>query len=714
MPIPFDDILTQYSRSFEEVAAEVAAYNAKQLERVYEFGQEPNLATVSLWLENAMCGDLFVLVIDDDTSKDTELGGYIRNSADFFTRSKSGRGSHSYFGIRKDDKLWDSLNILCGGEAYISKGGLTANDSTKIDIFCDAPHFIYEKIGFYGKPLTDKTEVVAEILSRFDYKRTTDNKTHRSGKIQKSTSYSDYSVMAKEELEPFMETEQQALMPSALEGISSREHSVWYSIGCDLSIIFAEKPEVGLNVYIWWSYKDYQDKFDISQPIRSWDNICDTENLYLSSRWNELFGIKDEIEIALDALEALPKRERTAEVIAEEQEIAAGLFSNFPEYEAAAIEPQETYQNPDGSYTYDGLIIKLKEGSSKFILPQFCGIEETAYKVIERLAGEQHFKAYKTKMNFPSGKLDLLSYTERSRAGFDFRYHYKMPPILEKANAIAAFIEMAISHTESWDLKTNWSACLEVTANDRKAAVSLFVAYGWAKKYDKEFPREQNAFYIVERRNGARHYRIVEDSIERRFQNIEKRACSADILHIIGTHRLSRTVKNNQLQAILKPLLWVNKCKEFDGKEETVRLSLTAAAIEECDRRISEYINSLLNVVACTYEHISRIEIDKSDLEFEFAAPHEFTISMEDIEFTDYSRSDVAKRNQEDAAALAESRGKKMARVKFDLLEGDRWDGNELQVLGYTRQQIKNYCTYGWIKVIGKNGKTPIYERIIV
>jgi hypothetical protein len=55
-----------------------------------------------------------------------------------------------------------------------------------------------------------------------------------------------------------------------------------------------------------------------------------------------------------------------------------------------------------------------------------------------------------------------------------------------------------------------------------------------------------------------------------------------------------------------------------------------------------------------------------------------------------------------------------MARVKFDLLEGDRWDGNELQVLGYTRQQIKNYCTYSWIRVIGKNGKTPIYERVIV
>ena len=384
------------------------------------------------------------------------------------------------------------------------------------------------------------------------------------------------------------------------------------------------------------------------------------------------------------------------------------------EHEAAAIEPQEEYHNPDGSYTYDGLIVKLQENSSNFILPQFCDIEETAYKVIERLAGETQFKAYKVKMNFPSGKLDLLSYSERIRAGFDFRYHYKMTPILENANAIAAFIEMAISRTENRELKTNWNACLEVTANDRKAAASLFVGYGWAKKYSKDFPREENAFYIVERRNGTRHYRIIEDSIERRFQNIEKRACSADILHIIGTHRLSRTVKNNQLQAILKPLLWVNKCKEFDGKEETVRLSLTAAAIEECDRRISEYINSLLNVVACTYEHISRIEIDKSDLEFEFAAPHEFTISMEDIEFTDYSRSDVAKRNQEDAAALAESRGKKMARVKFDLLEGDRWDGNELQVLGYTRQQIKNYCTYSWIRVIGKNGKTPIYERVIV
>ena len=73
MPIPFDDILAKYSRPYEEVAAEVAAYNAKQLEKVYNFGQEPKQATVSLWLENAMCGDLFVLVIDDDTGKDTIL-----------------------------------------------------------------------------------------------------------------------------------------------------------------------------------------------------------------------------------------------------------------------------------------------------------------------------------------------------------------------------------------------------------------------------------------------------------------------------------------------------------------------------------------------------------------------------------------------------------------------------------------------------------------
>ena len=89
--------------------------------------------------------------------------------------------------------------------------------------------------------------------------------------------------------------------------------------------------------------------------IRSWDNICDLEGLYLSSRSNEIFGIKDEIEIAL---EALPKREKTAEELAQEEALAAGLF---PEYEPAAIELQEECHNPDGSYTYDGLIVKLQE-----------------------------------------------------------------------------------------------------------------------------------------------------------------------------------------------------------------------------------------------------------------------------------------------------------------------------------------------------------------
>lgn len=325
MPIPFDDILTKYSRSYEEVAAEVESYNTKQYAKVYEVGQEPQTATVSLWLKNAMCGDLYVLVIDDDTGEDTELGNYIRNSADYFTRSKSGVGSHSYFGIRKDDKLWDRLNILSGGESYISKTGLTAQDGTKIDVFCDSPRFIYERIGFYGKQLTDKTEVVAEILGRFTYKRTTENKTHRSGKIRKSTSYSSYSIMTKEELEPLMGSEQQKLALTALEDMNSREHSDWYSVGCDLSIIFADNPEAGLQVYIWWSHKDYQDKFSISQPIRTWENICDTEDICLSSRWDELFGIQSEIA----NIETLPERELTAEKIGELEEAARGICGDY-------------------------------------------------------------------------------------------------------------------------------------------------------------------------------------------------------------------------------------------------------------------------------------------------------------------------------------------------------------------------------------------------
>ena len=71
-----------------------------------------------------------------------------------------------------------------------------------------------------------------------------------------------------------------------------------------------------------------------------------------------------------------------------------------------------------------------------------------------------------------------------------------MPPILANAETIVDFINTAIKYTDNRQLKSNWNACLEATGTQEEAA-TLFVYYGWAARYEDEFPRIENAFYVV-------------------------------------------------------------------------------------------------------------------------------------------------------------------------------------------------------------------------
>ena len=61
-------------------------------------------------------------------------------------------------------------------------------------------------------------------------------------------------------------------------------------------------------------------------------------------------------------------------------------------------------------------------------------------------------------------------------------------------------------------------------------------------------------------------------------------------------------------------------------------MGLTKPALDECDLRIGSYIEALLDYNALDNislgEHIYRVELDKSDPGFAWAAPRSFDVSM--------------------------------------------------------------------------------------
>lgn len=125
---------------------------------------------VSLYLDNAMCGNLHIFVIDFD--RFDENSGFFRSAkslADKVTRSQGG-GYHMFYGIDKDvaTPLFDSINLLASGNAssYICHtGAVTLDGANKVDLFCDARHFIYEWEEWDNTAgLTDRTQSLFELL----------------------------------------------------------------------------------------------------------------------------------------------------------------------------------------------------------------------------------------------------------------------------------------------------------------------------------------------------------------------------------------------------------------------------------------------------------------------------------------------------------------------------------------------------------------------
>ena len=574
---------------------------------------------ISLWLDNAMFGNLHVFVIDfDEFDEESHFFKEAHRLADKVTRSQGG-GYHMFYGVdrKRAEPLFDSINLLTSENAkgFVCRPAKAKDKVNKVDLFCDVGHFIYEweewdnTIG-----LTDKTQELYQLIKEnFDLSRPMSSGKGERTNGKGGKSFAMLEELSEEELLQQMSAEQREVFADLIKTKSPHwKKNRWQTIGINIFHVFG--ADLGGKVFLHWSKPG--EKFRPRDCAEEWDYICEIgpgtelwDNHWVDIIRNTRNAIDfDEAEVkpAVQAPEPepqvpLPPEEDWPDMLEDET--------------AAAPLPNEQFQFGD-------LIVQLQEKSERFLLPDNGNKSVTAYDVIAHLSGSA-FKSYKKQVKPLNDKLQVLPYSERYRAIFYFRREYKMPPLLENGNEIVKFIQFALRYTTNIELSQNWQACLDVSNTEEEAA-ALLAYYGWASNLKKELPRTENAFYTVEAENGVRHYEIVPDDITLRFEAIQQEArINLGVSSAIRSTRLSHKEKYNRLQAILKPRLWWRN---------GVRMGLTKPALDECDLRIGSYIEALLDYNAIDSipleEHINRMELDKSDPGFAWAAPRSFDVSM--------------------------------------------------------------------------------------
>ena len=595
---------------------------------------------ISLWLDNAMFGNLHIFVIDfDEFDEESHFFKEAHRLADKVTRSQGG-GYHMFYGVdrKRAEPLFDSINLLTSENAkgFVCRPERANDKVNKVDLFCDVGHFIYEWEEWDNTVgLTDKTQELYQLIKENfslekskSYKQSSSGNTttqHRwatrkSGKKVASNSDAEYQgviIEGKTERELKSEmTDKQREIFEDLKNISANcNEGRWTSVAYDIWFAFQtdDGDELAAQVFLWWSKRGGK-KYEPFQCVRKWEFVneqCSCGQRTLSnSRWRAIMCRGEVVNEEETQQQADVPVDNPTLPLPLEDDTSVAL-----EDEAAAPLPNEQFQFGD-------LIVQLQENSDRFLLPDNGKKSVTAYDVIAHLSGSA-FKSYKKQVKPLNDKLQVLPYSERYRAIFYFRREYKIPPLLENGNEIVKFIQFALRYTTNIELSQNWQACLDVS-NTEKEAAALLAYYGWASNLKKELPRTENAFYTVEAENGVRHYEIVPDDITLRFEAIQQEArVNLGVPSAIRSTRLSRKEKYNRLQAILKPRLWWRN---------GVRMGLTKPALDECDLRIGSYIEALLDYNALDNislgEHIYRVELDKSDPGFAWAAPRSFDVSM--------------------------------------------------------------------------------------
>lgn len=247
---------------------------------------------VSLYLDNAMYGNLHVLVIDFD-SFDENSGFFTRAKelADKVTRSQGG-GYHMFYGIDKNTAtpLFDSINLLASGNAksfVSSTGNITLDGANKVDFFCDARHFIYEWEPWDNAAgLTDRTRGLYELIrDNFALKRPMDVGQHRT-RHRTASGAALRDELDELDLLPRMNAAQKEVFEHLKDISPDCTRGEWFSIGLDIWHVFGD--DLGGDVFRYWS--EPGESFNPQGCAVTWENIMERgPDTHLNSRqWDAI------------------------------------------------------------------------------------------------------------------------------------------------------------------------------------------------------------------------------------------------------------------------------------------------------------------------------------------------------------------------------------------------------------------------------------------
>ena len=183
-----------------------------------------------------------------------------------------------YYGIDKDvaTPLFDSINLLASGNAssYICHtGAVTLDGANKVDLFCDARHFIYEWEEWDNTVgLTDRTQSLFELLQdNFTFKRPMEAGQH--GTRRRAADSGAVVLDEKDELEllPRMNDAQREIFDDLKTISSDCTHGEWFSIGLNIWHVFGD--DLGGGVFRLWS--EPGQSFNPQGCSVTWENIME-------------------------------------------------------------------------------------------------------------------------------------------------------------------------------------------------------------------------------------------------------------------------------------------------------------------------------------------------------------------------------------------------------------------------------------------------------
>ncbi len=277
-----------YELSYEEARREYYRFWSSE-----NWEKSSKVLRISLWLDNAMFGNLHIFVIDyDEFDVESHFFKEAHRLADKVTRSQGG-GYHMFYGIdkKKAEPLFDSINLLASENAasFVCKTGAITRDGTnKVDLFCDTGHFIYEWEEWNNTiGLTDKTQELYQLIKEnFDLSRPMSSGKGKRTSGKGGKSYAMLEELSEGELLQQMSAEQREVFADLQTKSSDCSSSQWFSIGIDIYHVFG--AELGGKVFFLWSKPGHS--FQPQGCSLTWSNICDRgpDTELVNGRWADI------------------------------------------------------------------------------------------------------------------------------------------------------------------------------------------------------------------------------------------------------------------------------------------------------------------------------------------------------------------------------------------------------------------------------------------